>query len=271
MFNHLVESGSHTADLRRRGSFFAGTLALYAVLLAIAGVASVYAYDAHLERENFEVTMLTTPVPMPERNPVQPEHAAASQPASADDSRQLSTRTIMMANINQPLTPVGISTKPVNIPPALPNSIIGPVNYDPPGVTMSNHNGIGGGDPNGTGVRVNLPPAEDVPPPIKPTPTPTPVPKMISLPSSVITSKAISKPVPVYPLIAKQAHIYGVVMVEILIDEQGRVISAQATSGHPLLREAARQAALQARFTPTQLNGQPVKVSGVITYNFVLQ
>jgi len=60
-------------------------------------------------------------------------------------------------------------------------------------------------------------------------------------------------------------------MVEILIDEQGRVISAQATSGHPLLREAARQAALQARFTPTQLNGQPVKVSGVITYNFVLQ
>ena len=55
-----------------------------------------------------------------------------------------------------------------------------------------------------------------------------------------------------------------------LIDETGKVISAQAMSGHPLLRAAAVQAAQQALFTPTVLGGQPVKVSGVITYNFVL-
>ncbi|MDQ3135052.1 MAG: energy transducer TonB, partial [Acidobacteriota bacterium] len=63
----------------------------------------------------------------------------------------------------------------------------------------------------------------------------------------------------------------GPVAVEIVIDEEGRVISAHATNGPQVLRIAAQQAALQARFSPTKLNGQPVKVTGVITYNFVLQ
>jgi protein TonB len=93
----------------------------------------------------------------------------------------------------------------------------------------------------------------------------------VRLSSVVISSKIISKPVPPYPALAKQARVQGSVMVEILIDEQGRVISAQATNGHPLLRAAAQGSALQAKFSPTSISGQPVKVSGVITYNFVLQ
>src|SRR5207237_2293568 len=92
----------------------------------------------------------------------------------------------------------------------------------------------------------------------------------LPLPSYVLSGKAISKPAPPYPIIAKQAHIQGPVAVQIVIDEQGRVISAKATSGHPLLQGAAVQAAYQARFTPTTLNGQAVKVTGSITYNFVL-
>jgi len=42
-------------------------------------------------------------------------------------------------------------------------------------------------------------------------------------------------------------------------------------SGHPLLQQAAVAAARQAKFTPTKLNGSPVKVSGILTYNFVLE
>jgi protein TonB len=61
------------------------------------------------------------------------------------------------------------------------------------------------------------------------------------------------------------------VTVEILIDEQGRVVSARATSGHALLRAAAQSSAYQARFSPTSISGHPVKVAGVITYNFILQ
>ena len=61
----------------------------------------------------------------------------------------------------------------------------------------------------------------------------------------------------------------GSVSVQVLIDENGDVASAAAVSGHPLLRAAAEQAALQSKFKPTQLSGQPVKVAGVIVYNFV--
>ena len=106
----------------------------------------------------------------------------------------------------------------------------------------------------------------------RPTPEPTPVkPQIQRLPPSMILSKAISLPQPMYPAMAKQIHAQGSVNVQILVDELGKVISAQAVSGNPLLTLAAKEAAMRARFTPTLLNGQAVKVQGVITYNFVLQ
>ena len=63
-------------------------------------------------------------------------------------------------------------------------------------------------------------------------------------------------------------HISGTVVVQVLIDENGNVVSASAASGHPLLKAAAVSAARRAKFSPTKLSGQPVKVSGVIRYNF---
>ena len=69
---------------------------------------------------------------------------------------------------------------------------------------------------------------------------------------------------------AKQIRISGAVNVQVLIDESGKVISAKAISGHPLLVAEAVKAATQARFSPTIIGEQPVKVSGIITYNFVM-
>ncbi len=86
----------------------------------------------------------------------------------------------------------------------------------------------------------------------------------------VLNGKAVAKPSPVYPPIAKAAHAQGTVTVQIVVDEEGYVIMAKAISGHPLLQQAAVVAARQAHFSPTFLEGQPVKVFGVITYNFVL-
>jgi TonB family protein len=83
--------------------------------------------------------------------------------------------------------------------------------------------------------------------------------------------KAVSKPAAVYPRGAKAAGITGTVLVRVMVDESGDVLTAEATSGPAPLREAAEAAAREARFTPTLLSGQPVKVSGVITYNFVLE
>lgn len=96
-----------------------------------------------------------------------------------------------------------------------------------------------------------------------------PKPKTI-ISGGILNGKAISKPQPPYPAIARAARAQGTVVVQIVWDEEGSVISAQAVSGHPLLQQAGVQAARQARFSPTRLQGQPVKVSGVITYNFVL-
>lgn len=85
----------------------------------------------------------------------------------------------------------------------------------------------------------------------------------------VLNGKAQSLVKPVYPAAARAVKAEGAVSVQVVIDEQGSVASATAVSGHPLLRQAAEQAALQTKFAPTSLSGQPVKVSGIITYNFV--
>ena len=86
----------------------------------------------------------------------------------------------------------------------------------------------------------------------------------------VLNGKAVKKPQPRYPVEAKEARAQGTVTVQIVVDENGDVVSATAVSGHRLLQPAGIEAARKAKFQPTTLCGKPVKVSGVITYNFVL-
>ena len=73
---------------------------------------------------------------------------------------------------------------------------------------------------------------------------------------------------PVYPPAALAVRATGAVRVQVLLDELGRVVAAEALDGHPLLRQAAENAARASKFTSTLLNGLPVRVSGVIVYNF---
>ena len=94
-------------------------------------------------------------------------------------------------------------------------------------------------------------------------------PRVIS--GGILNGKAISKPVPLYPAEVKAAGVSGTVAVQVVLDESGRVETAEASSGPFLLREAAEDAARLAQFSPTHLSGQPVRVSGVITYNFILR
>jgi TonB family protein len=103
-------------------------------------------------------------------------------------------------------------------------------------------------------------------------PPPGPGPKPILKPVSggVLNGTAISLPPPVYPDAAKRMRAQGVVIVEVILDESGKVVSATAKDGPAILRDAAVQAAHKARFTPTKLSGQPVKVAGVIQYKFAL-
>lgn len=134
-----------------------------------------------------------------------------------------------------------------------------------PGVKLGSENinpaGSGGGS--GTVITTNEP--FSVPP--KPADRVSRVPKIIS--KGVLNGSAISLPKPPYPPAAKAVRAAGTVSVQVTVDEDGNVITARAAGGHPLLQQAAVEAARQAKFRPTLLSGTPVKVTGIITYNFV--
>lgn len=82
---------------------------------------------------------------------------------------------------------------------------------------------------------------------------------------------ALALPKPAYPPLARAGHASGTVEVQVLIDVDGKVIAAAAVSGHPLLWGVSVKAARESEFTPTKWNGEPVKVTGIIQYNFVAQ
>jgi protein TonB len=86
-----------------------------------------------------------------------------------------------------------------------------------------------------------------------------------------LDGQKLSAPPPAYPPIAKAAGAEGMVRVRVTVNEDGNVVAAEAVSGHPLLQQAAVAAAREAKFRPTVVDGKPVRVSGVISYNFVLQ
>jgi TonB family protein len=114
---------------------------------------------------------------------------------------------------------------------------------------------------------------DEVKPETQPRPEASSQPAVESRPieGGIVNGKAIELPAPKYPPEARKAHLSGQVQVKILIDETGKVISAEAVFGPAELREASVEAAMRARFTPTLVAGVPAKVSGVIIYNFVAQ
>jgi len=112
----------------------------------------------------------------------------------------------------------------------------------------------------GTSVAVDTPP-----PPVN---GPKPILKPVS--GGVLNGKAIFLPAPTYPEAAKRMRLAGLVTVDVVVDESGKVISATASAGPAVLREVAVQAATRAKFSPTMLSGAPVKVTGQINYKFSL-
>jgi TonB family protein len=93
-----------------------------------------------------------------------------------------------------------------------------------------------------------------------------------TVPGGVLNGKAVKLEQPPYPAMARQDHASGLVQVQVLIDETGRVIQAKTVNPgnlHPALVAAAENAARHSAFTPTLLSGHPVKVYGIIIYNFV--
>ena len=264
MFTNLIESNSHKREFKRRSSFFVATVAAYALVLTAAGIVGILTYDARVDAQNMDL-LLESWIP-----PVKPAHEPEGpRPARKTPSTKISerpTRPKLYESASNPTKPPEtVSAAPNPIPPAPANAVEAPYVSDPLTTSSSTStcDTCTGTDPHATAV-VEKP---------QPTPEPTPM-KPVGpehVPSVVLVSKIVSLPKPNYPLMAKQIKVQGSVNVQILVSESGNVISARAVNGHPMLVNAAEDAAKRARFTPTMLNGVPVKITGVITYNFLLQ
>ena len=184
----------------------------------------------------------------PQPTPTAPAQTATNPVAStAAPGSTGNAATSPKAAINVP-PPVGNSMEKVNLSAASSSSSSAPVSSS----TVSN-------------VR---PDGEPPVAPVRSAPVPRPLLKPVS--GGVLNGSALSLPKPTYPETAKSMRAQGLVSVDVIIDTNGKVISARATSGNPLLQQAAVQAALQAKFSPTTLSGQPVKVSGTINYSFAI-
>ena len=111
----------------------------------------------------------------------------------------------------------------------------------------------------------NIPSSDEPPPP------PPPSGELDdAVAGGALNEKATKLVQPAYPSAAKAVKASGAVIVQVVVDEEGRVISATAITGHPLLRAAAESAARQSLFKPTLVSGKAVKVKGTVTYNFKL-
>ncbi len=267
MLDQLVESRGNKQASRRTLSFLALFGALIITVLGSAWLWSlvVTAQNSVLSGDDLELSTLVAPVPLPEEAPPPVE----KQPEKKVD--EVITRKENIARMDE--TPPEIPDKPSVVKnankerPKNADYVRGDTDSDPananPGPGRGQGFDGGGGSP-GVEIKPEKPPeADDAPAPVM---TPKPIPKIVS--KGVINGSAISLPKPAYPPTAKAVGASGAVNVQVTIDEAGNVTSASAVSGHPLLRQVAAQAARGAKFKPTLLSGQAVKVSGIIVYNF---
>ncbi|HEV7643733.1 MAG TPA: TonB family protein [Pyrinomonadaceae bacterium] len=88
---------------------------------------------------------------------------------------------------------------------------------------------------------------------------------------AAMKNQAVKLIMPVYSVLDKQRNLQGVVTVEITLDEKGEVTEAKGTTGPKTLRSAAEDAARRTKFKPALSEGRPIKSSGFINYNFVVQ
>lgn len=251
MFDKLVESAKQKQGRRARRLFLA-TGVIYAAALTAFGVATIIGFKPALAEEYNVFLRLIPPPPPPGRE---------SQPPPVESKRK---PTPYLGFVEpKKLTPVlpPDRARELVIEPRRPYwSVDGAPNFAGPG----RGDGVDGGAPNAA------PPPPPPPTPVaKPIVTPTPD-QVVRLTSVLTQGRALRKIQPPYPAMARQARVQGSAQVQISISETGEVTSATLLSGHPLLREAALQAARQWLFIPTELNGRPVRAIGVITFNFML-
>ena len=253
MFERLVVSPAQKGK-GRTARFFVCTSIIYLSAVAFAFAISILLADPKLADTHDSAIPLAAPPPGP-----RPPQVVTPSRDSRGTARQDPSNVLKYDDI---------VNHPQNRPPQI---------FLPAGADFSS-GGVIGGDLNGPPGGIDIPDANTrgSEPPPKPSDPPKPQPraadnkKPLPISSTVLQGKAIERRTPAYPLLARQIHLQGDVAVEVIISPEGRVESARAVSGHPMLVACAVDAARGWRFAPTLLNGTPVRVTGVITFVFKL-
>ncbi|PYT00478.1 MAG: hypothetical protein DMF63_07895 [Acidobacteria bacterium] len=266
MFDKLIESNSEQAEFKPRRKFFMVSSVVVGILFLSAVVFSLYAQDIDLGTDNFEMAELLAPVATDAPEPTPPRQQPKQQKTETQKS-ELPVRHELIARVDQPqAVPTTIATTPFT-GRTIPE---GRFVLDP-GRSESDGSGAGPGVPSGGGTgsgSADDTPVAEVVKVSEPPPVVTKVEPKRVISEGVINGRATYLPPPAYPIPAKMVGAFGVVNVQVTIDENGKVISSKAVSGHALLRDTAESAAWKAKFSPTLLSRVPVKVTGVIVYNF---
>lgn len=269
MLDQLVESKEHGKENARKSELVIGIAALFILVLIGLWTRDLFAHGFGVEGGDLELTTLVAPPPpADEPPPPKPEKQPEQKQPDVDVRKEL-IQNIMQTPVKPPdeISTTRNAVKEMRLDRL---TKIGSSDADTGAVIQGAtgrvvDTGGTGGLSTSTGTAPTGGDEEDAAP--KAAPTPKPVPKMVS--GGVLNGKATSLPKPAYPAAARAVHAAGACSVQVVISESGGVISASAVSCHPLLKAAAESAARGAHFSPTLLSGQPVKVSGVITYNFV--
>ena len=118
--------------------------------------------------------------------------------------------------------------------------------------------------------QISAPPPPTPAPKNEPTKTTAATPTQVRVSSGLQAAKLIAQIKPIYPALAKQARVQGVVRLQATIARDGSIQQLSVLMGHPLLVSAAVDAVKQWRYSPTVLNGSPVEVLTQIDVNFTL-
>lgn len=272
MLDQLVESRTDRRAGRGRRGFVVLTSGLAMVLCSGVFVWSIMAMDLSLAGSGeLELSTLVAPVPVPASEPPKPEPARPQEQRQQQNAKvEMTVRKENIARTDEfKFVPDNVSTTP-NSSKSRTNGpmVIGKMDSDATDVTIGPRNTEGNSKNNETSyVRPEtkiIEDKEEKPPEMK-----VPEIKEVTMVhSSIINGKATNLPKPLYSAAAIAVNAAGDVNIQVVLDEAGNVISAKAVSGHAMLRSSALDAARKAKFSPTVLNGQAVKVTGVIVYKF---
>jgi protein TonB len=235
-----------TKTARRSPLEWAAATSLHIVILATLIIVPLYTTGT-IQLDKYADTLLVAPPPAP---PPPPPAAGRAIVPHTTVTRPKLTYTL------------GKLTAPASIPKTISsdNAAAAPdLAGVPGGVPGGQPGGSLGGVIGGTGTSIPIP-----------TPQQPAAKRILRVGSNLKAPRQILSVQPEYPELARQAHVWGDVVVDAVIDERGNVVRAHAVSGHPVLIPAALQAVLQWKYQPTLLNGTPLAVEMEVTVHFNL-